>query len=246
MNLHTTNAAKKKHMKMGVVRVTTTKKPPYRSKIKITSPFLNDIGFIQGTPIIATLRPDGFTLNLRDINGADKMCGNSKLIHVGLDGKKTTLTLNFSNNFSTPELSTDDFLAIRYEYGVITAKKLPPAQKYYVVAAQNYGAFLRLNGAWLTEAGFMPDAIVTVARQPGNITLRTWEDMTSTYDEIVKFARAHQYQVMQVQRNQEITFFDLDGYLLNRAGFETNSIAGINYEYGTISLFKPDLQKLGL
>ena len=142
-------------------------------------------------------------------------------------------------------MSTGDFLATKYEKGVIIARKLPYAQKYYVVTTQNYGAFLRLNGAWLSDAGFIPDDIVLVLSKPGNIILRAWKDNTKSHIEIVKFARTHKCQIMQVQANQHITYFDLNDYILSRANFEAHDIIGVHYEYGTITLFKPDLKPLG-
>ena len=231
-------------MKTAILQITATKKPPYRTKIGIRSSWLADIGFVCGVPVRAIPLPDGFILALQDECNRH----NGKLIHVGLDGTKLALTLNFANNFTIAGLAAGDFLAARYEYGIITAKKLPPAQKYYVVASHNHGAFLRLNGAWLNDAGFLPDTIAMVAVQRDCISLRLWDETAesaASYSEIVKFARTHQYQILQAQKNQHITIIDLDGYLLNRAGVNTGDIAGIHYEHGRITLFKPDLQKLG-
>ena len=227
---------------MTVLHITATKKPPCRTKISIRFSWLADMGFVYGAPVWATPQPDGFTLALMNKHRQED---GSKLIHVGSDGKKLALTLNFAKNFSVAGLTAGDFLAAQYEHGLITAKKLPPAQKYYVVGAQNYGAFLRLCGEWLNDAGFLPDSIVTVAVRQGCIILRLWNDHAATYGEIVKFARANQYQILQAQRNQKITFIDLDSYLLDCAGLDTGDITGVHYEYGRITLFKPDLQKLG-
>ena len=133
----------------------------------------------------------------------------------------------------------------KYEYGTIAARKLPPAHKYYVVAALNYSAFLRLYGEWLNDAGFLPDVIATVAIKPGCITLRTWSEPAASYSDIVKFARERKYQIAQPQKNQDITYIDLDCCLLDRAGFVTGDFCGVRYDCGIITLFKPDLQKLG-
>ena len=230
-------------MKMAILQITTTKNPPFRMKIGIRSNWLADIGFVYGAPVRAVPLPDGFILALQDEH-SEMINSNGKLIHVGLDGTRLALTLNFAKNFSIAGLSAGDFLAAQYEYGAITAKKLPPAQKYYVVGAHNYSAFLRLSGEWLNDVGFLPDVIVTAAMQPDCITLQLWDKPDTTYCEIVKFARTHQYQVLQTQRNQHITFIDLDDCLLNRAGVNSGDIAGVHYEYGRITLFKPDLQKL--
>jgi len=233
-------------MNLGILHITATKKPPCRTKVSVRSTTrLAAFGFDYETPVWATPQPDGFTLTVQD-ERHEKDGG--KLIHVGREGRKLALTLNFAKNFAVAGLSAGDFLAARYEYGVITARKLPPAQKYYVVVSQNYGAFLRLCGVWLDDAGFFPDTIATVAvqRDGGGMTLRLWDETATTYGDIVKFARAHQYQLLQAQRNQQITFIDLESHLLNCAGLDAGDIAGIHYEHGRITLFKPDLQKLGL
>ena len=231
-------------MSFGILRVTATKKPPYRTKVSVCSTAqLADFGFVYDAPVWATPQLEGFTLALLEDEHREKDSG--KLIHVGRTGNKLVLTLNFAKNFSVVGLSAGDFLAARYEYGVITARKLPQAQKYYVVGAQDYCTFLQLCGAWLNDAGFLPYTIVTVAVQQDFITLRLWDDPAATYSDIVKVARMHQYQVIQPQRNQHFTIINLDDYLLNRAGLDTGDIAGVHYEYGCITLFKPDLQKLG-
>ena len=213
-----------------------------RTKVNVRSSWLADIGFVYGVPVRAIPQPEGFTLALQT-ERYEKDTG--KLIHVGREGKKLALTLNFAKNFTVAGLSAGDFLAARYEYGVIAARKLPPAQKYYVVGSQNYGAFLRLYGEWLNHAGFLPDTIATVAARRDGMTLQLWDEPAATYSDIVKFAREHQYQVIQPQKNQNITFIDLDCYMLNRAGLDTGDIAGIHYEHRRITLFKPDLRKLG-
>jgi len=230
-------------LRMGVLHVTSTKKPPYRCKVNIRSPWLADLGFSHGSAVTAVPQQDGFTLTLKNTVNE-----NGKLIHVGLGGdakNKPALSLNFANNFSTTGLSGGDFLAAGYEYGVITARKLPDAQKYYVVGARNHGAFLRLNGAWLSNAEFLPDSIAIVAVDRDCIILQLWNDTASSYGEIVKFARMHKCQILQVQKNQHIIFIDLDAHILHRAGFEPGCLSGVHYDCGIIKLFKPDLRKLG-
>jgi len=230
-------------MNMAILHITMTKKPPCRTKVSLRSTTrLADLGFVYNASVRAIPQSDGFTLALQNEH-SEKDSG--KLIHVGREGKKLALTLNFAKNFTVAGLSAGDFLAARYEYGVITARKLPPAQKYYVIGSQNYGAFLRLYGEWLNNAGFLPDTIATVDIQRDGMTLQLWDEPAATYGDIVKFARTHKYQVLQPQKNQHITFMDLDGYILNRAGLDTGDIAGIHCEHGRITLFKPDLHKLG-
>ena len=111
----------------------------------------------------------------------------------------------------------------------------------------NSCAFLRLYGPWLDDAGvFLDGGIVTVAVAPACITLRVWDDPDMSYTDIVKFARKLRYQLVQAQKNQDVTFIDLDSHMLGRAGFDIGDVCGVRYERGIITLFKPDLQKLGL
>ena len=225
---------------IGILHVNGTKQPPYRTKVNIRGARLADFGFVCGSPVIAVPRHEGFALFLGDVLTHE----GSKLIHVGMEGKKHALCLNFANNFDVG-LVFGDFLAARYEYGAIEARKLPAAWKYYVVDVQNHSAFLRLCGAWVDDAGFLPDIIATVAIGPGGITLCVLDEPAVNYSEVVKFARARKYQLVQAQKNQHLTHVDLDGYMLNNAGFEPGDICGVRYKPGTITLFKPDLHKLG-
>ena len=237
-------------LKMGVLRVTSTKKPPIRHKINIRSPWLAELGFIPGGAVFASPEQDGFTLTLQNATqniAQGNACGNGKLIHVGAEriDKKPALSLNFANNFATTGLSGGDFLIAQYQYGLITARKIPDVQKCYIVDARNHGPYLRLNGAWLSDIGFSLDSIVTADISRDFIILRLWDDPAATYDDIVKFARPNKLQVLQAQKNQHITFIDLDAHILERAGLESGDICGICHKYGAFTLFKPDLKKLG-
>ena len=238
------------HM-IGVLYVTGTKNPPYRIRVNMRGLWLANFGFTYGTPVLAIPQPDGFRLQVENANTANvtnttDAINSSKLIHVGLDGKKHALYLNFANSFAANGLAAGDFLAARYEYGVIEARRLPPAQRYCVVGTRNHGAFLRLYGPWLNDAGFPLDGIVTVATSPGCVTLRVWDEPDLSYREVVKFARMQRYQLVQVQKNQQVKFIDMDSHMLNRAGLDSGDICGVWYEHRMITLFKPDLQKLGL
>ena len=219
----------------GVLHITGTKKPPLRFKVNIRAPWLGELGFVCGAAVWAVPENVGFTLVLRDGNAANTADGG-KLIHVGEENDRPTLILNFAKNFATTGLSNGDFLAATYEYGRITAKKLPSAQKYYIV-----GETLRLYGSWLENAGFTPGSVVFVAVKPGEISLRLWHGEAINYAEAVKLARSQKYQIVQPQKNQNVTFVDIDEYLLNRAGFETGDFCGVRYQRGLVELFRPDI-----
>ena len=235
-------------MKMGILRVTAIHKPVYRTRIGVHSPWLPGMGFVQGALVRAVPHQDGLTLTVQD-KSSPVVKESGKYINVCLENKKPGpacyLTVYLTQNFCIPGLSAGDFLAAGFDYGIIKAKKLPVADKYVVVCSQNYNAFLRLSGGWLSGIGFIPDTIVTVSLTRGCITLNVLKDGAADYSEIVKFARKHKYQVIQVRKNQHITVLDISGYLLNSVGFGEGDISGIIHEYGTIRLFKPDLQQLG-
>ena len=245
-------------MRIGVLPVTNASNPYCRIKVAIRGSWLENLGFNHKTPVIATPQPSGFTLRVADANAVNATGANvvnattdtsssGKLIYVWMEDGRPALHVNFAGIFAANGLAVGDFLAVRYEYGLIEARKLPPAQKYYVVGTHNHGAFLRLYGNWLDDAGVMLDGgVVTVAVATTCITLRVWDEPGLDYADIVKFARRLKYQLVQAQKNQDVTFIDLDGYLLNRAGFDSGDICGVRYVRGIITLFKPDLQKLGL
>jgi len=229
-------------MQVSILHVTATKKPPIRTKVNIRQPWLGDMGFVYGASVWATSQQNGFILTLQNEPNAYEY---GKLIHVGLEGAKPALTLNFANNFTVDGLSGGDFLAARYDCGVIQARKLPQAQAYYFVSSRDYDAFLQMCGGWLADAGFIPDTITTVFVDKHFITLSVWQDATASYGDIVKFARERKCQIIQPKRNQHITVVDIPGHILGQAGLSKGDICGMRYEPGVITLFKPDLQTLG-
>jgi len=230
-------------MNLAILRINKTKKPPCRTKVNVRQPWLADMGFVCDAPVWATPQQNGFTLTLQDERNTPE---HGKLIHVGLENTKPSLILNFANNFYVDGLSGGDFLAAKYDYGVIQAQKLPQAQAYYLVSSREYEAFLQMCGGWLNDAGFVPDTVTTVSVADNCITLSAWQDATASYGDIVKFARKRKYQIIQPKRNQHITVVDIPEYILCRVGLGKGDICGVRYELGIITLFKPDLQQLEL
>jgi len=232
-------------MKMGVLFVTAIKKPEYRTRVDIHSQWLSDTGFVIGTSAYAIPQQDGFTITTQGENNK-----HGKKISVITNknrnyGSKPVIHLYLAKNFSSTGLSEGDFLAAKFEYGIIEAKKLPAAQKYCVIGSHDYEAFLQFSGGWLSDTGFMPDTATTVSVSDDGITFRVWDGVTESYADFVKFARSSKCQIIQPRKNQTITTMDIPGYILNRAGFGDGDICGIDYEYGAIRLFKPDLRKIG-
>jgi len=229
-------------LKLGIMHVIATKKPPIRMKIQIRPPWLADLGFVYGAPIYAVPQQDGLTIALHENAAANS---GGKLLHVSMVREKPFIVVNLTQNFSATGLTTGDFLAAKYEYGVITAKKLPDAQKYFVIGSQKYNSFLQFSGEWLNDLGFLPQVVTTVAVADKNITFRIWDGMEN-YKDFVKFARSSKCQIIQPRKNQHITTLDIPSYILSDAGLCAGNISGVHCEFGKITMFKPDLQTLGL
>jgi|GEM_PF-6640391 len=223
-----------------ILRAHTREKPDRRTSIRTSFKWLAKMGFVAGALVCAVPHQDGFSIELQN----EKNVGLGKTIRVGIENRvpKPVLTVQLTKNFSIPELSGGDFLVATYEYGRIIAKKLPPADKYYVVSWQNYGAYLRLNGGWMDDAGFPPETIVTAAPSGNCITFDAWNGKVDEYPALVKFARKNKLQVLQTRTClQNITFINLYKELLDKAGFADGDVAGIRCGRGQITMFKPDL-----
>lgn len=221
-----------------ILRTYTREKPNSRisTTIPISFTWLAKMGFVPGALVCAVPYPDGFTLTLQN----NENTGYGKTLRVKL-GQRLTLSVNIARDFPIPELSGGDFLAAAYEYGTITARKLPPADKYYVVDTQNHSAYLRLNGGWLVDAGFPPNTIAIVAPTHNGITFTAWNGKHDEYPELVKHARKHKCQIIQIRECQAITFMELFADVLDKVGLKNGDIAGICCEHGKMTLFKPVL-----
>ena len=76
------------------------------------------------------------------------------------------------------------------------------------------GPTLRISTARLVELGFVPDAVVTVAAEPGAVTFTLREGGR----ELVRFARANKMQLIQVQRHDRRILMEISGRLIEKAG----------------------------
>jgi len=203
------------------------------------------LSVFHGLPKWALLRACWFPL-FRIVTASPSLCKPAKTrdtekLSVSDSGKDPVCLWGLRGIFPFPDLSGGDFLAAAYEYGTITARKLPPADKYYVVDTQNHGAYIRLNGGWLNDAGFPPDSIAVVSSTKNGITFSAWNGKHDEYPELVKHARKNKYRILQTRLSQKITFMELFSDVLDKVGLKTGDIAGICYEYGKITLFKPVL-----
>jgi len=218
-----------------ILRVRMRTKPNRRAYIPIRFAWLTQMGFVSGALVCAVPHADGFTLTLQNSENTP----HCKTICVRSFMERPYLAVGIACDFQMPELSDGDFLAASYEYGRITARKLPTADKYYVVNTQNHSAYLRLNGGWMDETGFPPDTIAIIEKTQNGITFSAWGGNRNEYLELVKQARKHKQQIMQTRQAQKLTILDLFHDVLKKIDLKNGDVAGIRCEQGKITLFKP-------
>jgi len=208
------------------------------TRVAIRSAWLADAGFVPGLSVCAVPMCDGFTATLQN----NKNSVRGKLFRIGLMGDKhPSLIIDITRNFPMPEIFAGDFLAAAYEHGRITAKKLPPADRYYVIDSHCHAAHLKLGGDWLNDTGFPPDTIATVATEDGKITIHAVQNNSpANYGDIVKYARARKLQITQSRKHDDSITLALSDRVLGSAGFAVGDICGVRCNPGVISLFKPD------
>jgi len=167
------------------------------------------------------------------------------LMNARLYDRKQCPSLNVTGNFvKRTGLVFDDKLLVRYEFGLIHIRKLPDRQT--VVNS-------RLSGQWLADLGFVHEAVVTVASEPGLITCQLHEDgmERARTAELVKYVRANDMSLLQVHKMQGmgtravIPEIDIPHSRLVKAGFAPDEMVLASYEYGRIQLQKLDFASLG-
>ena len=225
------------NFKPGILRANKTGRQGRYTYVAIRTALLAEAGFFPGAAVCAVPMCDGFTAWLQNSENA----GRGQTFRVGNTEKTPHLIINISRHFPMPEISAGDFLVAAYGHGRIAAKKLPAADKYYLIDTHSRAAHLQLYGAWLADAGFPPDTIVMVAAERGKITLNAWADSNVPYGEIVKYAKARKLQIAQTRKHGNTTTLDLFDWVLRSAGFVVGDICGVRHKPGEISLFKPGL-----
>ena len=227
-------------MKMGVLRVREKKNSPLCLDVVVRHACIADFGFVHKKSVLVTYQHDGFTVVLCDNADANS---DGRILHIGGCGNIYRLSVRLPKNSI---FSNGDFLAVKYEHGIITARKLPSAQRYYVVGLLNHDAYLKMSGYWLSDIGFTPDTTVTVSTVNGCILFNAWMDTSKSYRELVRFSRKNKYQIIQIRKNEIASTLEIPCYLFNRVGITSGDIIGVHYGYGRIKFFKPGLENLGL
>jgi hypothetical protein len=97
---------------------------------------------------------------------------------------------------------------------------------------------VRLAGKWLSDIGFGLDAVAMVRAEPGLVTLRLQEDAVENYQVLVKFARTHGMNLLQVRHAGRSQYMEITGHSARKAGFTVGDVYTAEYEYGLIQIRK--------
>jgi len=253
MNVHVlsvTNAASKPHRRPGVWFY--------------EGPFY-DMGFIPGALVQALPETDGIAFVLCNENiasysaldAATKEKGG-KLIQMRYEdvkGRHFPLLAVYGQIFADAGLSIGDRLIVVYEKGLVRIRKL--SEEYKIVRVSSIkdnrtGApitKIRLTGEWLTQFGFVPDALLTAAFEEGAAAFELKDEGIDKYSALVRYARENKLKLLQVKtapgRNGLFPYIMLTGSCLDKAGFSPGDELLATCEKGLIKLQKPGDAGLG-
>ena len=217
-----------------------------RPLISFRGKWLPEMGFVPGAPIKVMAVPGGIDFSL---------CGDEtveKIIHViSSDGKgcQTPKLAVSGEHIYSYGLALGDTLAARHEYGKIQVRKLPvtASNKYIIISSvkdtNDLCPRVFFSGTWLTELGFVQDALATISSEPGIMTFKL-QDNDVEYRALVKYARKNRMQLLQVKKMSDPAI-EVEGMCVEKSGFEVDDICSVHYEHGLIRLEKLDAEQLG-
>lgn len=230
-----------------------------RPRIQFMGNWLTETGFVNGALVQALPEPGGLVFKLFNENIAsysDLYCstkergGSLGRIYIS-DTKsvKGPVFVTTGKHISRAGLRFGDSLAVKYEYGLIRARRLEKNVRLINVSKARdhktgvFRPWAFIWGDWLNDIGFTPDTLMTVASEPGCITF-TAQRAPIIYSEIVRHARKNKMQLLQVSYKTgqltNATVISMRGSRLERAGFGMDDIFYVTYEYGVIKLQKLD------
>lgn len=234
---------------MGVDITTVTRSNRITSNPRITfhAKWLGDMGFTSGALVQFIPELGGMTFTLCDANIqkyseldhlTKEQGGTLMQVYEYRDGLQLCIS---GARLDSTGLVFGDALIIRYEYGVVRMRKLPNSAMVLTTS--------HVVGKWLAESGFVPDAVVTVASVPNLITCALCVNGIERAAELVKYARKNKLKLLQVQKEKYkhgvIQWIDIPPECLSKARFDTNDLLLATYEYGFITLRKPNFAALG-
>jgi len=216
-------------------------------RINFCFKWLGDMGFMPGALVQFLPEPNGVTFILcdkniqmySDLDLRTKEKGGT-LMQVNKIQKGSQLCVSGSRLDDTG-LIFGDTLIVRYEYGFIRMRKLSCNSTKLTTA--------HVIGSWLSETGFVPDAVLTVHSSPGLITCTLHENSAKRTAELVKYVRENKLKLIQVQKMKHKhsirQWIDIPSQCLDKAGFAANDLLFAVYDYGTLKLQKPNFSALG-
>jgi hypothetical protein len=108
---------------------------------------------------------------------------------------------------------------------------------------------VQLYGGWLLEYGFHCRSLMTILTEPGLITLQRRDGSIETYKELVRFARQHKMNLLEVKekasKGEKCPCIIVTGPCLGKAGFNLGDELLATCEDGLIKLQKLNSQGLG-
>ena len=222
-----------------------TKQP----RIILTGIWLPQIGFTPGVLIQALPETNGMVFRTCDENihkysdlAKDTLAKGGKLLQVCCDNGLTLATSG--KHIRAAGLNVGDFCIVGYDFGIIRIRKLPPQTK--VLNPKIDSPKLRMIcGSLLTDNGFIHYSLVAVSSEPGEITFLLQDQSVKTYRDVVKYARENKMNLMQVTNRAGVISLRIPDLSLHKAGFSMSDSFIVHYDYGVITLKKPDYEALG-
>ena len=237
-----------------VATITRINKRTNSPRLNFYAEWMGAMGFVSGALMQFMPEQGGMTFTLcnENIHSYSELDHRTKekggvlmQVHLYRDG------LNFCvSGFQLNDIGIawGDRLLVRYEYGLVRMRKLPPGEATLTTS--------RVAGKWLAKSGFVPGAVLTVGATPGLITCELQPNGVERTAQLVKYARANKLQLVQVRKQTHklrkppykhgaIQWFDIPYTCLEKAGFVTGEPLIATYKYGTIMLQKPNFTEVG-
>jgi len=231
-----------------------------RPRIQFSGDWLTELGFVNSALIQALSEPNGFVftlcnenINYSELYQATKQQGGSLIrMYICTDGSryKVPSFVTTGKHIFKSGLTMGDNLIAKCEYGLIRVRKVSGNVRLTYVSrtkhrhTNNPEPMIFLLGNWLNDIGFTSDTLVTVSADSDSITFKA-HNKAIVYSEIVKLARQHKMQLMQVSTKDGAPLITLTGNRVAAAGFNLGDVFAAEYEHGIIKLRKLDPNEFG-
>jgi hypothetical protein len=228
-----------------------------RPRLQFTGDWLTEMGFVNGALVQSLPEPDGLVLCLRNenINYSELVASTREqggslnrayVSDVRIAGEPIFVTTG--KHILKGGFKPGDQLIAKCEYGCIRLRK---AGENTLLIITGRGKDFRTGSfspkvwlwgdEWLSSIGFATDTLVTVAAEPGSLTL-TAHDKAVIYSGLVKHARENKMRLIKVSLKEGKANINFSGSLVRTAGFAIGEMLVCEYEYGLIKLqgFEPE------